>query len=181
MSRLAIVVLCACSKTAAPPPEQTPPKTAAAASVDWTTQPLDATMTGSSSGVAFEVHVPKGWIVDRKSTDTQLANYRPDVADVYTAPTLTIGADAPNNESPSLDAYAARMADPDATVVAKRALPDGYLVVMEDNDHSAVKVLVDKHKGTVWVGCQAMQRPKGAIPAGTAAWLSKICESLAIE
>lgn len=83
--------------------------------------------------------------------------------------------------STSLDAFVARVQDPDTTVVDKREVPDGYLATFEDTDHTAVKVKVDKHKGNAWVGCQAMLRTKGPVPAGTAAWLSKICESLVLK
>jgi hypothetical protein len=180
---LAILLVCACGKTAAPPAAE-PPATKPAAATDWTAQPLDATITGTTSGVAFEVRVPKGWILDAELAKVapELKNYRPDVADHYSAPALTIGANNPNMPaSTSLDAFIQRVTDPDETVVSKRELPDGYLVVLEENDHSAVKVKLDRHKGNAWVGCQAMQRPKGAIAAGTATWLSKICESLVVK
>jgi hypothetical protein len=181
VKHLAIVVLCACGKSAAPAAVEESKKPATA--VDWTAQPLDATLTGTACGVAFEVRVPKGWILDPELTkmDAELKNYRPDVADYYSAPALTIAANGPNNFPTSLDAYAERVTDPDTTVVSKRELPDGYLAVVEENDHSGVKVKVNKHKGNTWVSCQALQRPKGAIPAGTVAWLSKICESLVIK
>ena len=184
MKHVAIVLACACGKAAAPPPAETPASKPATGPIEWTAQPLDATISGTTSGVAFEVRVPKGWILDPElaKLTPELKNYRPDVADYQSAPALTIGANHPNMPpSTSLDAFIQRVSDPDATVVSKRELPDGYLVVLEENDHSAVKVKLDKHKGNVWVGCQAMQRPKGAIAAGTAAWLSKICESLVIK
>ncbi len=179
--RLAVFLICACGKSSAPSTESD--------KSDWSAKPLDAKITSKVGGVAFEVSVPKGWIFDSfggNQVDDDAAiskNYRPNVADYYSEPSLELGPLAANFAPTSLDEVVSRTVDAEDALVSKRALPDGYLVVTGTADGKSIKVHVQKHKGATWLGCQAMQRREAGVPspAATTAWLGKICESLIIK
>jgi hypothetical protein len=172
------LVCCACSNKSASPPgagEHDKP----AAAIDWATKPLDSKIVDTTDGVQFEVSVPKGWVRD---TSLPTTLYGPGDKDADDAPALVVGKIRPGTERKSLDRFAADMKDPETTLVSKRELPDGYLAVFHEGA-VAIKVMVDKHKDSVWVNCLAMWRHEAGIanPAPTIEWLSKMCESLVIK
>jgi hypothetical protein len=149
---------------------------------DWSSKPLDVTVTDKVHGVGFTIKSPKGMKLEHDDgPDAVTKSWEADLKDNFSEPGFSVSFKA--IPATTLDEYVKYAALDDKDVVAKKeATADGFLLVTHTKNKGIVRVEQMKKKGDVNLECRISQAKTGGVPNAdkTIAWMQEICASLTI-
>jgi len=152
---------------------------------DWSGKPLDKTATGKVDKYAFTIKMPSNFIEDPSGKSELSKQYRPDMDDYFSEPSIMITYDA--IPAKTLEDFVQERIGHEKkkrVVVTKKQTPDGGFVLSWHTENNgwlgADTVAV---KGDARVECSAHQATEGGVPSPekTLAWLESICASLTLQ
>jgi hypothetical protein len=152
---------------------------------DWSDKPLDKPTTGKVDKVGFTIELPTGMVPDPARKGDLSKEYRADLDDSFSEPSVTVGYEA--IPAKSLEDFVQEKIGHEKkkrVIVTRKTTPAGGFVLSwhtENNGWLGADAMVVK--GDAHLECSAHQATEGGVPnpEKTLAWLESICASLTIQ